>query len=143
VGILVNVGMNRQHSFIGVKNWYIPGAPFVGGFGGFAKVFVTASYACEIHSSRNSCFFTYSRLHLRDGGTESLGITAGETRNPSRNMPRVVKFVFWRYTSPILDVNGSHLFIGIRNRILVFYTLTILLIGLNSTQFHYLKDNHR
>ena len=31
-----------------------------------------------------------------DGGTESLGITAGETKNPSRNMPRVVKFVFWR-----------------------------------------------
>ena len=29
-------------------------------------------------------------------GTESLGITAGETKNPSRNMPRVVKFVFWR-----------------------------------------------
>lgn len=31
-----------------------------------------------------------------DGGTESLGITAGETKNPSKNMPRVVKFVFWR-----------------------------------------------
>jgi AAT family amino acid transporter len=33
---------------------------------------------------------------LSDGGTESLGITAGETKNPSKNMPRVVKFVFWR-----------------------------------------------
>jgi hypothetical protein len=32
-----------------------------------------------------------------DGGTESLGITAGETENPAKNMPRVVKFVFWRY----------------------------------------------
>lgn len=31
-----------------------------------------------------------------DGGTESLGITAGEAKNPSTNMPRVVKFVFWR-----------------------------------------------
>ena len=30
------------------------------------------------------------------GGTESLGITAGETKNPSKNMPRVVKLVFWR-----------------------------------------------
>ena len=47
VGILVNVGMNREYTFIGVRYWYIPGAPFVGGFGGFAKVFVTASYACE------------------------------------------------------------------------------------------------
>jgi hypothetical protein len=37
--------------------------------------------------------------HGLDGGTESLGITAGETTNPSRNMPRVVKFVFWRYVN--------------------------------------------
>ncbi|KAI0304276.1 amino acid permease-domain-containing protein [Multifurca ochricompacta] len=91
VGILVNVGANREHRFIGFENWSIPGAPFVGGFGGFAHVFVTASFAY--------------------GGTESLGITAGETRNPGKNMPIVVKFVFWR--------------------ILLFYLLTILLIGLN------------
>lgn len=91
LGILVNVGVNRSHTYIGGQNWSIPGAPFVGGFAGFAKVFVTASFAY--------------------GGTESLGITAGETKNPSRNMPRVVKFVFWR--------------------ILLFYVLSILLIGLN------------
>ncbi|KAK7045699.1 Basic amino-acid permease [Paramarasmius palmivorus] len=91
IGILVNVGVNTEHSYIGGRNWHIPGAPFVGGFGGFARVFVTASFAY--------------------GGTESLGITAGETRNPSKNMPRVVKFVFWR--------------------ILIFYILCILLIGLN------------
>jgi len=63
----------------------------VDGFGGFAKVFVTASFAF--------------------GGTESLGITAGETKNPSRNMPRVVKFVFWR--------------------IMIFYILSVLIVGLN------------
>ncbi|KAF9222651.1 hypothetical protein BS17DRAFT_755738 [Gyrodon lividus] len=91
LGILVNVGVNREHTYIGGQNWNIPGAPFVGGFAGFANVFVTASFAY--------------------GGTESLGITAGETKNPSRNMPRVVKFVFWR--------------------ILLFYVLSILLIGLN------------
>lgn len=90
-GILVNAGVNTDHKFIGFDNWRIPGAPFVGGFGGFARVFVTASFAF--------------------GGTESLGITAGETKNPSRNMPRVVKFVFWR--------------------ILIFYVLSILIIGLN------------
>ncbi|KAJ7232780.1 amino acid permease/ SLC12A domain-containing protein [Mycena haematopus] len=73
LGVFVNINSN-----IGTSNWRIPGAPFVGGFGGFARVFVTASFAC-----------------IR--GTESLGITAGETRNPSKNMPRVVKFVFWRY----------------------------------------------
>ncbi|KAI0052705.1 hypothetical protein FA95DRAFT_1532626 [Auriscalpium vulgare] len=91
LGILVNVGVNREHHYIGGHNWHIPGAPFHGGFGGFARVFVTASFAY--------------------GGTESLGITAGETKNPSKNMPRVVKFVFWR--------------------ILLFYILSILLIGLN------------
>jgi AAT family amino acid transporter len=46
-GVLVNVGVNREHRFIGWSNWHIPGAPFVGGFGGFAKVFVTASFACK------------------------------------------------------------------------------------------------
>ncbi|KAE9408625.1 hypothetical protein BT96DRAFT_1013261 [Gymnopus androsaceus JB14] len=91
LGILVNVGVNESHEYIGARYWHIPGAPFVGGFGGFARVFVTASFAY--------------------GGTESLGITAGETKNPSKNMPRVVKFVFWR--------------------ILLFYLLSILLIGLN------------
>ena len=46
LGIAVNVGANQDHEFIGAKNWHIPGAPFVGGFGGFARVFVTASFAC-------------------------------------------------------------------------------------------------
>ncbi|KAF9528497.1 amino acid permease-domain-containing protein [Crepidotus variabilis] len=91
IGIAVNAGHNSEHRYIGGSNWRIPGAPFVGGFGGFLRVFVTASFAF--------------------GGTESLGITAGETKNPSKNMPRVVKLVFWR--------------------IMIFYILTILLIGLN------------
>ncbi|KAJ7647551.1 amino acid permease/ SLC12A domain-containing protein [Roridomyces roridus] len=90
-GVLVNVGLNKERRVIGFDNWRIAGAPFVGGFGGFARVFVTASFAY--------------------GGTESLGITAGETKDPSKNMPKVVKFVFWR--------------------ILLFYVLSILLIGLN------------
>ncbi|KZT43418.1 hypothetical protein SISSUDRAFT_978607 [Sistotremastrum suecicum HHB10207 ss-3] len=91
LGIVVNAGANVEHRYIGTSNWRIPGAPFVGGFGGFARVFVTASFAY--------------------GGTESLGITAGETKNPSKNMPRVVKFVFFR--------------------ILLFYILSILIVGLN------------
>jgi len=96
LGILVNVGANRDHHFIGFENWNISGAPFVGGFGGFARVFVTASFACEL-------IYVISRRQTNnaslgvDGGTESLGITAGETENPTKNMPRVVKFVFWRY----------------------------------------------
>ncbi|KAF7560110.1 hypothetical protein G7046_g4048 [Stylonectria norvegica] len=91
MGIVVNAGGNATGHYIGGENWHIPGAPFVGGIGGFASVFVTASFAY--------------------GGTESIAITAGETKNPSKNLPRVVKNVFWR--------------------ILLFYILSILLIGLN------------
>lgn len=46
VGALVNLGLNPEQEFIGFANWRIAGAPFVGGFGGFAQVFVTASFAC-------------------------------------------------------------------------------------------------
>ena len=91
LGIVVNCGGNTDHHYIGGHNWFIGDAPFVGGIGGFASVFVTASFAY--------------------GGTESIAITAGETKDPTRNMPRVVKNVFWR--------------------ILLFYILSVLLIGLN------------
>ena len=91
LGIVVNCGGNSTAEYIGTKNWYIGDAPFVGGIGGFASVFVTASFAY--------------------GGTESIAITAGETKNPSQTLPRVVRNVFWR--------------------ILIFYILSILIIGLN------------
>ncbi|KAK6064259.1 amino acid permease [Seiridium cupressi] len=91
MGIVVNCGGNSEGHYIGGKNWHIPGAPFVGGIGGFASVFVTAAFAY--------------------GGTESIAITAGETKNPTKNLPRVVKNVFWR--------------------ILLFYILSVLLIGLD------------
>lgn len=91
VGIAVNCGGNTDHEYIGTRNFYLGDAPFVGGIGGFASVFVTASFAY--------------------GGTESIAITAGETKNPSQVLPRVVRNVFWR--------------------ILIFYILSILIIGLN------------
>ncbi|KAL3421769.1 amino acid permease [Phlyctema vagabunda] len=91
LGIVVNAGGNTDGHYIGGENWRLPGAPFVGGIGGFASVFVTASFAY--------------------GGTESIAITAGETRNPTKNLPRVVKNVFWR--------------------ILLFYVISVLLIGLD------------
>lgn len=91
LGIAVNCGGNTTGEYIGTKNFYLGDAPFVGGIGGFASVFVTASFAY--------------------GGTESIAITAGETKNPSQTLPRVVRNVFWR--------------------ILIFYILSILIIGLN------------
>ena len=94
VGIAVNCGANTEHEYIGGRNWLIGDAPFVGGIGGFASVFVTASFAY--------------------GGTESIAITAGETQNPTKVMPRVVKNVFYR--------------------IVIFYVLSILIIG-RSTRY--------
>ncbi|KAM0747083.1 hypothetical protein T439DRAFT_306025 [Meredithblackwellia eburnea MCA 4105] len=89
LGIAMNAGANTAHEYIGGKYWTIGEAPFVGGFGGFASLFVTASFAF--------------------GGTESIGITAGETKNPSKNMPKVIRNVFYR--------------------IIIFYVLTVIIIG--------------
>jgi AAT family amino acid transporter len=91
LGIAVNCGGNKEHKYIGDKYFYVGDAPFVGGIGGFASVFVTASFAY--------------------GGTESIAITAGETKDPAKNLPRVVRNVFWR--------------------IVLFYIISIILIGLN------------
>ncbi|GMM34765.1 hypothetical protein DASC09_020900 [Saccharomycopsis crataegensis] len=76
ISIVVNAGHNNLHEYIGFKYWSIGEAPVVDGFKGFAKVFVTASFAY--------------------GGTESLTLTAGEAVNPVRNTPKVIKTVFWR-----------------------------------------------
>ncbi|KAL8937891.1 MAG: hypothetical protein Q9216_004197 [Gyalolechia sp. 2 TL-2023] len=91
LGIVVNCGGNTDNRYIGGHNWFIGDAPFVGGIGGFASVFVTAAFAY--------------------GGTESIAITAGETKDPARTMPKVVRNVFWR--------------------ILLFYLLSVLILGLN------------
>ncbi|ODQ64470.1 hypothetical protein NADFUDRAFT_74895 [Nadsonia fulvescens var. elongata DSM 6958] len=90
MSIICNAGVNETHEYIGFVYWNLGDAPFVNGFKGFASVFVTASFAY--------------------GGTESIGVTAGETRNPSRIMPKVVRTVFWR--------------------IVIFYILTVFLIGI-------------
>jgi amino acid transporter, AAT family len=47
MGIVVNAGGNLSGHYIGGENWRLPGAPFHGGIGGFASVFVTASFACK------------------------------------------------------------------------------------------------
>lgn len=47
LGIVVNCGGNNSGDYIGGRNWHIGEAPFVGGIGGFASVFVTAAFACK------------------------------------------------------------------------------------------------
>ncbi|KAF8945374.1 hypothetical protein BGZ47_002790 [Haplosporangium gracile] len=64
--------------------------PFHGGFVGLFSIFLNAGFSFQ--------------------GAELVGIAAGETKNPRKNVPRAIRQVFWR--------------------ILMFYVLTILIIGM-------------
>ena len=83
--------------YIGFKNLTIGDAPFIGEDTSLSSqilatlgVFLIAGYSFQ--------------------GTELIGITAGESENPEKSIPKAVKQVFWR--------------------ILIFYVLAILVIGL-------------
>ncbi|GAA5887307.1 hypothetical protein JCM6882_002485 [Rhodosporidiobolus microsporus] len=89
LGIAVNAGANTTCTHIGAQYWTVNEAPFVDGFAGFASLFVTAAFAY--------------------GGTESVGMAAAETKNPTRNISRIANRVFFR--------------------IIFFYILTVILIG--------------
>ncbi|KAI1307352.1 hypothetical protein EDD11_004499 [Mortierella claussenii] len=89
VGILVDAGVVGGDK-IGFRNWTLPGAPVVDGFGGILGVFLVAGFSFQ--------------------GTELIGIAAGESENPRKNVPKAIKQVFWR--------------------ILLFYIVSIFIIGL-------------
>lgn len=74
---------------IGFKYWTDPGA-FADGINGVAKIFV---YAGTLYA-----------------GTEMVGITAGESANPRRAVPKAIKQVFWRI---LIFFVGMMFFVGI------------------------------
>ncbi|KAG0217731.1 hypothetical protein BGX33_009739 [Mortierella sp. NVP41] len=74
-GILVDTGAVGGHVY-GVENWNIPGAPFKGGFRAFLSVLVSVGFAY--------------------GGTELSGVTAAESRNPHKHVPKAVNTVLVR-----------------------------------------------
>ena len=83
--------------YIGFKNLTVGDAPFIGEDTSLSSqilatlgVFLIAGYSFQ--------------------GTELIGITAGESEEPEKSIPKAVKQVFWR--------------------ILIFYVLAILVIGL-------------
>ncbi|KAF9326751.1 hypothetical protein BG006_009865 [Podila minutissima] len=94
VGILVDLGATGGE-FIGGRNWHIEGAPIVGETAKdkTVNIFTTCVWA----------FFSF-------GGTELIGITAGESANPAKAIPRAIRHTFWR--------------------ILLFYILSLIVIGL-------------
>jgi lysine-specific permease len=93
VFILVGIGMIfgiLTQPAVGLHNFTLGGSPFHGGFMAVFGVAMIAGFSFQ--------------------GTEIVGIAAGESDNPSRNVPRAINTVFWR--------------------ILIFYVLSILVIGL-------------
>lgn len=71
-------------------NWTIGDAPFVGGFASMIGVAMIVGFSFQ--------------------GTELIGIAAGESENPEKNIPKSMKQVFWR--------------------ILLFYVLAIFVVSL-------------
>ena len=95
VGLLMILGILRggaQHEGLWshLQLWTVGDAPFAGGFAALIGVAMIVGFSFQ--------------------GTELIGIAAGESEDPARNIPRAVRQVFWR--------------------ILLFYVFAILVISL-------------
>lgn len=90
VGLLMIIGILKGAENAGWQNWKIEGAPFVGGFSSMIGVAMVVGFSFQ--------------------GTELIGIAAGESKDPEKNIPKAMKQVFWR--------------------ILLFYIFAILVISL-------------
>ncbi|ENR0808691.1 lysine-specific permease [Escherichia coli] len=90
VGVLMIIGIFKGAQPAGWSNWTIGEAPFAGGFAAMIGVAMIVGFSFQ--------------------GTELIGIAAGESEDPAKNIPRAVRQVFWR--------------------ILLFYVFAILIISL-------------
>ncbi|MCP8968987.1 amino acid permease [Ectobacillus sp. SYSU M60031] len=88
ISLLMIFGIMNGHTG-GFRNLTEGDAPFHGGFLSIISVFMIVGFSFQ--------------------GTELVGITAGESENPEKDMPRAVKQIFWR--------------------LLLFYVLAIFVIG--------------
>ncbi|WP_035424924.1 amino acid permease [Bacillus sp. UNC438CL73TsuS30] len=89
IGLLMIFGI-MGGEVIGFKNFTVDKAPFSGGFLGTFLIFIAAGFSFQ--------------------GTEIVGVAAGESEDPAKNIPKAINSVFWR--------------------ILIFYVLAILVVGL-------------
>ncbi|MFJ7639368.1 amino acid permease [Peribacillus sp. NPDC097264] len=89
-GFLIIFGIMGGNDPIGFSNFTMGDGPFNGGFFTILGVFMAAGFSFQ--------------------GTELLGVTAGESEDPEKNIPRAIKSVFWR--------------------IILFYILAIFVIGM-------------
>jgi lysine-specific permease len=80
-GTLLMVGLIGDDP-VGFRNWSLrdtatgQSAPFVGGWAGVLGVFMIAGFSFQ--------------------GTEGVGLAAAETEDPTRNVPKAIRSVFWR-----------------------------------------------
>ena len=89
IGLAIILGIMGSHSAVGLSNFTYKKAPFVGGFQSMFAVFLVAGMSFQ--------------------GTEMVGITAGESQDPAKSVPKSIKSTFWR--------------------ILVFYLLSIFVMA--------------
>ena len=89
VGVLTIIGILGQGNVDVAHNLAAGHHGFVGGIAGFVGVLLIAGFSFQ--------------------GTELLGVTAGESENPEKSIPKAMNSIFWR--------------------ILLFYILTILIIA--------------
>ncbi|MCL9684339.1 amino acid permease [Legionella maioricensis] len=75
IGFAMICGFTSHHS-VGFSNWRIGDAPFHDGWFGIFSAVILAGFSFQ--------------------GTELIGIAAGESKNPQKNVPKVIKLVFWR-----------------------------------------------
>lgn len=90
VGVMMITGIMKGGEGAGWHNWTVGEAPFKGGFAAMIGVAMIVGFSFQ--------------------GTELIGIAAGESKDPAKNIPKAVRKVFWR--------------------ILLFYVLAILVISL-------------
>ncbi|MFE1630933.1 amino acid permease [Brevibacillus reuszeri] len=89
IGVLMIFGIMGGEA-VGFQNFTKGDAPFSGGFMALLGVFMIAGFSFQ--------------------GTELVGVAAGESENPARNIPKAIRQIFWR--------------------ILLFYIFAIAIIGL-------------
>jgi lysine-specific permease len=88
IGLLMIFGIMKGNP-AGFSNLTKGDAPFKGGFFSIVSVFMIVGFSFQ--------------------GTELVGVAAGESENPKKDMPKAIKQIFWR--------------------ILLFYILSIMIIG--------------
>jgi lysine-specific permease len=75
IGLLIILGLIGSES-IGLKNFFYGGGPFIGNINSFFSVLVLGA--------------------LSFAGVELIGVTAGETKNPSKSIPKAINSLLLR-----------------------------------------------